>query len=315
MVTYRTLVISRYLRFGTSHWVFPAKLFCLFASKKLKPCIFVSISELRYFRGGVGLRIGSFRHKPVNFGYKPVKVPYQQCAVTPCLLILAEASFWVNSHTFLKSAATDKVSYRNNNVKSLLEMWMSRSKRVKHQDHSDQELLDLYARFRDRQAVAELYERYRGLVGNYLYREINNKEIVTDIFNSMMLELVSASSSHSGGSSVSIQLFTKAYANRRRYLASENKKKTLHAASKSSQSINKLSRMIASLPSLHRDIIELAYKYNFTIDEIADIIGRKTSVVENCLSHVKSQHMSIFGISNTPIVAIEDYRSPIKARC
>jgi len=194
-------------------------------------------------------------------------------------------------------------------------MWMSTSKRVKHQDCNDQELLDLYAQSGDRQAVAELYERYRGSVGNYLYREINNKEVVTDIFNTIMLELVSTSSLKVYGRSVSVQLFAMAYAQRREHLIGVNNKNTIQTARTSYQDKNRLKRMLASLPRLHRDIIELVYKYNFTIDETADIMGRTVSVVRNCLAHIRNQHLSLLGVSNPSVVAIEDYRSSVKARC
>jgi len=183
---------------------------------------------------------------------------------------------------------------------------MNANKRVKYHDCSDQQLIDLYRQSRDRGAVAELYERYRVSVGNFLYREIKDKKAVTDTFNSMMLQLIRNSPPQLCSRHVSTKLFSMAYAHRRNYHSEESRQGTIHAVRTGSQEKNRLKSMLASLPRQHRDIIELVYQYEFSIDEVANIIGRTSSVVRNCLSHIKNQNLPLMDDPNSSTLASDD---------
>lgn len=163
-------------------------------------------------------------------------------------------------------------------------------KRVNYQHYNDQELIDLFEQSRDRDAVAELYERYRVSLGNYLYRDIKSKAVVADVFNTIMLRLITDSSSQASSCRVSTKLFAMAYSFRTEYTSANKKKSNANAATTSTQDANCLGSKLANLPRLHRDVLELVYKYNFNFDEAAQVIGCSTSVVRNCWASAKDQN-------------------------
>jgi DNA-directed RNA polymerase specialized sigma24 family protein len=172
---------------------------------------------------------------------------------------------------------------------------MSALKRVGHQDRSDQQLVDQYRKLKDREALVELYERYRVSLGRYLNRDIKSKITVVDTFNTIMLSLVTNPSHQLDGRKVATKLFAMAYKLRLEHLSKKNNQNNaLHAAPTKPQEESTFESKLASLPRLHADVLELVYRNNFTFDEAAEIIGCTTSVIRNCLSHIKKQHRSLF---------------------
>lgn len=182
---------------------------------------------------------------------------------------------------------------------------MSSNRQIALQDCSDQELVDLFERRRERAALGELYERYRVSIGNYLSRDIKNKEAVADTFNSMILELVTNTASQPGAGTVSTKLFAMAHEYRRAYAVKGTAKvaerdNAAKAAVAYPAENNKFKNKLASLPRLHRDVLELAYSYNFTFDEVAEIVGCKASVVSDCLLHIKNEYLTLVRATNQP---------------
>lgn len=181
---------------------------------------------------------------------------------------------------------------------------MNISNRVNLQNCSDQQLIDLFGQSRDRQALAELYERYRVSVGSYLYQGIKSKKTVLDTFNTIMMDLVSNPSSQGRGRNVSVQLFSMAYQRRTEYMTNNAQRSTVQRATSSTQEKIESESKFATLPRLHKDVIELVYENNFAVDEVADIIGRTSSVIRDCLLYIKTQR-PLFDGSDSSVVAMK----------
>jgi len=57
----------------------------------------------------------------------------------------------------------------------------------------DHELLVLIAENRDRQALAELYDRYRHSLGGFLRRKLYQDKLVDEVYNDVMMVFITFS--------------------------------------------------------------------------------------------------------------------------
>lgn len=143
--------------------------------------------------------------------------------------------------------------------------------------------------------MAELYERYRVPVGEYLYRENKNKSIVANTFNALMLRLVTERSLSECPRNVAIKLFSMAYSSRLEYRTAIQFAKAETLNRKTS---NTLESHFPTLSRLQRDILELLYQRNFKVPDTAQIINCDISVIQDCLRSLKNQNLSRLETSN-----------------
>ncbi len=153
---------------------------------------------------------------------------------------------------------------------------------------NDQGLLDLFEKHRDRNAVRELYERYRGPIGRFLYREIKDKTTVADAFNTVILRLVSQGSKPTPECSAAIRIFAMAYTLRREYANG------CDSLSGSEKSMDKEAEgdPLSQLSRQQQDVLELIYQHNFSFDQAADIMDCSLLMVKSYWSDVKRQYLS-----------------------
>ncbi len=145
---------------------------------------------------------------------------------------------------------------------------------------SDDELLTMITRSKDRSAIAELYDRYRVSIGRYLHRNIKSKSAVTYAYNTMMHRIISGFEKKPRKTDVSVWLFSMAYQARCDYMEERVKA--------GSATIDKQAKTQpwSGLPNRHKDVLELLYQHNFSFDQVANIVGCTGKTVRHCWSDV-----------------------------
>jgi len=168
----------------------------------------------------------------------------------------------------------------------------------KQQDHIDRTLLERISNNQDRQALTELYERYRSPVGSFLHSKLREKRLVDEVFNDVMLIVWRKASSFQAKSKVSTWIFGIAY----RTSLSHARKESKHtdkaqeyemndiAESQESNASEHVRAAITELSENHRTVIELAYYFGHSVAEISETIDCPVSTVKTRLFYAR-QHL------------------------
>jgi len=168
-----------------------------------------------------------------------------------------------------------------------------------HQDHVDRALLDRISMNEDRQALSELYERYRNPVGSFLFNKLRGEQkLVDEVFNDVMLIVWRKASSFQAKSKVSTWIFGIAYrtslAHMRKESRHTDKMQELEVNdmvdSQESDVAETVRASITQLSDHHRSVIELAYYHGHTVSEISEIIDCPVSTVKTRLFYAR-QHL------------------------
>lgn len=165
---------------------------------------------------------------------------------------------------------------------------------------SDEQLLEQIAHGRNKEALAELYDKYRHSLGSYIRRKVYEDRLVDEIYNDVMLTIWQKADSFRGDSTVSTWIF--AVANRVCMAHSRKEKKHTQQATEaefdempspnsSAESDSELKDQLriatAKLNESHRTVIELAYFHGYNLNEIAEIVDCPVNTVKTRLFHAR----------------------------
>lgn len=168
-------------------------------------------------------------------------------------------------------------------------------------DAEDSVLLKRIAEQQDRQALAELYERYRLAIGSFLRRKLRDAKLIDEVYNDVMFTVWQKADSFRGEAKVSTWLFSIAYrtclsqsrkeARHTEQIASEQALDELsdHSTHESSNAVENLRVALSDLSENHRNAVELAYYYGHSISEIALIVDCPENTVKTRLYHARQQ--------------------------
>lgn len=173
----------------------------------------------------------------------------------------------------------------------------------------DQELLILIAQNRDKQALAELYDRYRQSLGGFLRRRLYEDKLVDEVYNDVMMTLWQKADTFRGASKVSTWIFGIAY----RTCLSHARKETKHTANsvdyeldqvsveKESDLVGCLRAAISQLSGDHKTVVEMAYFYGHSLAEISEMIEVPVNTVKTRLFHARQKLKNIIELEQQPI--------------
>jgi len=165
----------------------------------------------------------------------------------------------------------------------------------------DHELLVLIAENRDKQALAELYDRYRHSLGGFLRRKLYQDKLVDEVYNDVMMTLWQKADTFRGDSKVSTWIFGIAY----RTCLSHSRKETKHtsnvvdyeledmAESGEPSLVEHLRAAITKLSDDHRTVVEMAYFYGHSIVEISEMVDCPVNTVKTRLFHARQKLKNI----------------------
>lgn len=159
----------------------------------------------------------------------------------------------------------------------------------------DQKLLYLIAQERDKQALAELYDRYRHPLGGFLRRKLYETKLVDEVYNDVMMTIWKKADGFRGDSKVSTWIFGIAY----RTCLSHSRRETKHTSGAVSYELEKvptktesdlvgqLKAAITKLSDDHKTVVEMAYYYGHSIAEISVMIDCPVNTVKTRLFHAR----------------------------
>ncbi len=165
----------------------------------------------------------------------------------------------------------------------------------------DRELLTLIAQKRDKEALKELYDRYRHPLGGFLRRKLYQDKLVDEVYNDVMMTLWQKADTFRGDSKVSTWIFGIAY----RTCLSHSRKETKHTSGsvdyeleevggdEESGAVESLRAAITELSADHRTVIEMAYFYGHSIAEISQMIDCPLNTVKTRLFHARQKLKNI----------------------
>ena len=168
----------------------------------------------------------------------------------------------------------------------------------------DRELLDLIAQKRDKQALAELYDRYRHSLGGFLRRKLYQDKLVDEAYNDVMMTLWQKADVFRGDSKVSTWIFGIAY----KTCLSHSRKETKHTSNSVDHELDEVAQesesglaeslraAITELSDDHRTVIEMAYYYGHSIVEISEMVGCPVNTVKTRLFHARQKLKNIMKI-------------------
>jgi len=165
----------------------------------------------------------------------------------------------------------------------------------KQPDQIDLELLERIASKQDRQALAQLYERFRSPVSSFLLRKIREKKLIDEIYNDVMLIVWRKAPEFEAKSKVSTWVFGIAYrtslAHSRKELKHTDKTQEFVTTdipeAQESDASEQVRAAITALSDNHRTVIELAYYYGHSVAEISEVIDCPISTVKTRLFYAR----------------------------
>jgi len=176
-------------------------------------------------------------------------------------------------------------------------------------DQSDEELLSRIAA-KDKLAMRILYQRFRQPLCSFLNRKIYANKLVEEAFNDVMFAVWQKADGFRGESKASTWIFGIAF----RVALSAARKESKHNTNRvdsdpldldiaepvaaESELSDELSQAIDQLKENHKTVIELAYFYDKSLDEIATIIDVPLNTVKTRLFHAR-QYLKKYIEENT----------------
>jgi len=166
---------------------------------------------------------------------------------------------------------------------------------------TDEVLLERIANNKDRQALTDLYDRYRHTLGGFLRRRLREQKLVDEVYNDVMFTVWNKAVNFRGDAKVSTWIFGIAH----RVCLSQSRKESRHTDQIADYELNDLPDAVLSnevaqsglqdtlqaalmtLSDAHRNVIELAYYQGYSIADIATIIERPVNTVKTRLYHAR----------------------------
>ena len=155
----------------------------------------------------------------------------------------------------------------------------------------DKALLQRISEHRDRSALTQLYQAYRRSLGGFLLRRLGSEQLVQETYNDVMFTVWRKAQDFRGDSSVSTWIFGIAFRMCMAALRKEqrHRKHLLEIPidqlpeAVTEQSTDSLEIELDALADDYRVVIELAYFYGASINEIAEIIDCPANTVKTRL--------------------------------
>ncbi len=157
------------------------------------------------------------------------------------------------------------------------------------------QLLSDIANNRDRAAMEKFYAHYSTRLGSFLYRTLQNKSLVEEVYNEVMLIIWRKASQFNGNSKVSTWVLSIAYRHGLQHLRKEKKHvsddKEVEQIVDSRCIVNDQQQIILKamekLSIEHRTVIELAYFVGNNYSEIAEITGCPENTVKTRMFYAR----------------------------
>lgn len=162
-------------------------------------------------------------------------------------------------------------------------------------------LLEQIANARNREALAVLYDRYRPSLGGFLRRKLIAEKLVDEVYNDVMYTVWTNATEFRNESKVSTWIFGIAY----RICLSQSRKETRHLQHRIDVDFDQeidpganthalelqqvLRRAVAELSAEHRTVVELAYFYGHSIEEIAAIMQCPANTVKTRMFYARQK--------------------------
>jgi len=166
----------------------------------------------------------------------------------------------------------------------------------------DRELLRLISDESDKNALAELYNRYRQSLGGFLRGKLYQDKLVDEVYNDVMLTVWQKAQTFRGESKVSTWIYGIAY----RICLSHVRKELKHTEKKAeafefdaiaqeeeSELVEQLRVAVTELSEDHRSVVELAYFHGHSLAEIADVVQCPENTVKTRLYHARQKLKAI----------------------
>lgn len=194
----------------------------------------------------------------------------------------------------------------------------------KYSKLDDNELLALIGTNRDRDALTELYNRYRLPLGHFIQREMSGTKLVEEVYNDVMLVVWNKASGFRGESKVSTWIFGIAYRTRLTHSRKESRhdhcgtgefmdnvqiedESDLETRTSVSEALH---AAMIELSKDHRAVIELAYFHGYSTAEIADIVGCPKNTVKTRLFHARNKLKAMLEADRAVEPSSHNYESP-----
>lgn len=170
-------------------------------------------------------------------------------------------------------------------------------------DFSDNELLNLVGESQDRDALTELYNRFKPIIGRFLQRDNCDSKLIGEVYNDVMLAVWRNAKNFRGDSKVSTWLFSISYRIRLAHSRKEWRHKhsyfdelVVEPESENASYIDEPSSQseaitvaMKELTEPHRVAVELSYFHGYSILEIANIVRCPQNTVKTRLFHARKK--------------------------
>lgn len=167
----------------------------------------------------------------------------------------------------------------------------------------DRQLIDLISEHQDRDALTEIYARYRNTVGSFIRRRVFEPKLVDEIYNDVMFAVWQKAETYRADAKVSSWIYGIAY----RVCLTHVRKEQKHTKDSSSVDFDTLpekveqensvhedrldlvKRTMVRLKDHHRNVIELAYFDGHSLEEISQILELPLNTVKTRLFHARQK--------------------------
>jgi len=164
----------------------------------------------------------------------------------------------------------------------------------------------------DKQALDQLYQRYRHPLGAFLNRKLYDKKLTDEVFNDVMFTIWNKAASFRGDSKASTWIFGIAYRTilmAARKESKHNDKRTdiepnefdqhipVEVGEPSNPMVDQLELAISQLSDNHKSVIELAYFEEMSLEQISNIIDVPLNTVKTRLFHARQYLKKILSSS------------------
>jgi len=176
----------------------------------------------------------------------------------------------------------------------------------------DQALLDLIAAEQSKAALAELYDRYRHSLGSFLRRRLYQEKLIDEAYNDVMMTVWQKAANFRGDSKVSTWIFGIAF----RTSLSLARKEQKHTSSAADFELDDMAQpqeehslqeqlraAMGKLSTDHREVVEMAYFYGYSLAEISKMIDCPLNTVKTRLFHARQKLKQIIVAEEGRLVA------------
>lgn len=175
---------------------------------------------------------------------------------------------------------------------------------TKASEPTDSDLIALVADG-DRDAFAAIYHRYSNRIGHYLWKMLQDHDLVDEALNDTMMVVWTKAGNFNFQSKLSTWMFGIAHNKGLKSLAKRTRRQTVESTEATTELlvdydtpakmsdrddvVNALQRALDRLSAEHRAAVELTFLEGLSYDEIATIVGCPVNTVKTRVFHARQQ--------------------------